>query len=86
MGKHYINAANTAKYDGHVVLNWRGGFKLTEHISLFARVINLLDERYADRADYAFGDLPLLSGHAGARLCGAQSGAVVCGGVSSPID
>lgn len=55
VGKHYINAANTAKYDGHVVLNWRGGFKLTEHIALFARVINLLDERYADRADYAFG-------------------------------
>ena len=53
--EHYINAANTAKYDGHVVLNWRGGFKLTKHISLFARVINLLDERYADRADYAFG-------------------------------
>ena len=55
VGKHYINAANTAKYDGHVVLNWRGGYRLTEHINLFARVINLLDERYADRADYAFG-------------------------------
>ena len=55
VGEHYINAANTAKYDGHVVLNWRGGYRLTEHINLFARVINLLDERYADRADYAFG-------------------------------
>ena len=54
VGEHYINAANTAKYDGHVVLNWRGGYKLTQHIDLFARVINLLDERYADRADYAF--------------------------------
>ena len=54
VGKHYINAANTAKYEGHVVFNWRGGYRLTEHIDLFARVINLFDERYADRADYAF--------------------------------
>ena len=55
VGEHYINAANTAKYEGHVVLNWRSGYRLTEHIDLFARVINLLDERYADRADHAFG-------------------------------
>ena len=55
VGEHYINAANTAKYEGHVVLNWRGGYRLTRRIDLFARVINLLDERYADRADYAFG-------------------------------
>ena len=55
VGEHYVNAANTAKYEGHVVLNWRGGFKLGERIDLFARVINLLDERYADRADHAFG-------------------------------
>ena len=55
VGEHYINAANTAKYEGHVVLNWRGGYRLTERVDLFARVINLLDERYADRADYAFG-------------------------------
>ena len=55
VGEHYINAINTAKYEGHVVLNWRANYRLTEHIDLFARVINLLDERYADRADYAFG-------------------------------
>ena len=55
VGEHYVNAANTAKYEGHVVLNWRGGYRLTRRIDLFARVINLLDERYADRADYAFG-------------------------------
>ena len=56
VGEHYVNAANTAKYKGHVVLNWRGGYRLTPRIDLFARVINLLDERYADRADYAFGN------------------------------
>lgn len=56
VGEHYINAANTAKYDGHVVLNWRGGIKLSARVSLFARILNLLNERYADRADYAFGN------------------------------
>ena len=55
VGKHYINAANTASYEGHVVFNWRSGYRLSEHIDLFARVINLLDERHADRADHAFG-------------------------------
>ena len=54
VGEHYVNAANTAKYGGHVVVNWRGGVKLSDRLSLFARIINLLNERYADRADYAF--------------------------------
>ncbi len=55
VGAHYLNAANTAKYNGHIVLNWRAGLKLNDKVDLFARVINLLDERYADRADFAFG-------------------------------
>ena len=56
VGKHYVNAANTAEYSGHEVLNWRGHWQLNEQTRLFARIINILDEDYADRADYAFGD------------------------------
>jgi outer membrane receptor protein involved in Fe transport len=56
VGPHYVNAANTAKYDGHGVVNWRGQWQVSEKFSVFARVINLLDERYADRADFAFGN------------------------------
>ncbi len=55
VGSHYVNAANTAKYDGHGVLNWRGRLSVSERLEVFARVVNLLDERYADRADFAFG-------------------------------
>ncbi|MEM7080255.1 MAG: TonB-dependent receptor, partial [Pseudomonadota bacterium] len=55
VGRHYINAANTAKYDGHTVLNWRGQWQVRESAEVFVRVVNLLDERYADRADFAFG-------------------------------
>ena len=56
VGKHYLNAANTAKYGGHVVVNWRAGLRLNERVDLFARVINVLNKRYADRADFAFGN------------------------------
>ncbi|MEM9620997.1 MAG: TonB-dependent receptor, partial [Pseudomonadota bacterium] len=55
VGQHYINAANTADYDGHYVLNWRGQWQASEQLQVFARLINVLDEEYADRADFAFG-------------------------------
>ena len=55
-GEHYINADNTAQYGGHEVFNWRGRFLLDERTTLFARVINVLDEEYADRADYSTFD------------------------------
>ena len=55
VGKHYVNAANTAEYEGHEVLNWRGHWQLNDKTKLYARIINLLDEEYADRADFAFG-------------------------------
>ncbi|NOX51586.1 MAG: TonB-dependent receptor [Gammaproteobacteria bacterium] len=55
VGEHYVNAANTAKYDGHQVLNWRGDWQASRNLNVYARIINLLDERYADRADFAFG-------------------------------
>ena len=55
IGSHFINAANTAKYPGHTLLNWRGNWDVSSKVRLFARVINLFDKEYADRADYAFG-------------------------------
>ena len=56
VGEHFINAANTHKYPGHAVVNWRGALRLGERSEIFARIVNLLDERYADRADFAFGN------------------------------
>lgn len=52
---YYVNAANTAKYDGHTVINWRGQWQPRPELEWSLRVMNLLDEKYADRADYAFG-------------------------------
>ena len=55
VGSHFINASNTARYDGHRLLNWRGAWDVTTRVRLFARLLNLLDAVYADRADFAFG-------------------------------
>ncbi len=56
MDDYYTNAENTARYEGHTVVNWRGRWQATERFSLYARLINLLDREYADRADFAFGN------------------------------
>lgn len=54
-GEHFVDAANTASYGGHTLLNWRGSWQATGRVRLFARLLNLLDTAYADRADFAFG-------------------------------
>lgn len=56
MGSYWMDAANTVKYDGHDIFNLRLDYAVGEKISLFGKLTNLLDRRYADRADFAFGD------------------------------
>lgn len=55
VGSHFVNAANTASYKGHYSVNWRLQWQLNADTEISLRIINLLDERYADRADFAFG-------------------------------
>ena len=52
LGEHYVNAANTAEYDGHLVANLRMQARVNDSVALHARIINLTDEQYADRADF----------------------------------
>lgn len=54
LGEHYIDAGNTAKYDGHLVANLRGRFAMTDAFAIHARVINLAGTQYADRADFTY--------------------------------
>ena len=56
-GSYYLDAANAHRYGGHSLLNLRGWMVIADsrhRISL--RISNLLDTRYAERADYAFGN------------------------------
>lgn len=55
LGSHYIDAANTASYPGHTLLHLRLQQRLGKRFSLGARIVNLGDRRYAERADFAFG-------------------------------
>ena len=55
VGSHAVDAANTAHYGGHTLVNWRGSWDASPRVRLFMRLINLLATPYADRADYAFG-------------------------------
>lgn len=55
VGSYFLNAANTAKYEGHYAVNWRLHWQVNTKTEVSLRVINLLDGEYADRADFAFG-------------------------------
>ncbi len=56
VGSYWANAANTARYDGHDLTNFRLTAQPREAWSLSLRVTNVFDTTYADRADFAFGD------------------------------
>ena len=56
VGSYFTNPGNTAEYDGHDIFVARASFDFLDDLRLSARVDNLFDRRYADRADFAFGN------------------------------
>jgi iron complex outermembrane receptor protein len=56
VGKYYLDAANTATYPGHTVANARIVWQSAGDFNYALRIDNLFDKRYADRADFAFGN------------------------------
>jgi outer membrane receptor protein involved in Fe transport len=54
--RYYLDAANTASYPGHIVANARFHFRPAGRFNFALHVDNLFDKRYADRADFAFGN------------------------------
>jgi outer membrane receptor protein involved in Fe transport len=56
LGSYFMDAANTAKYGGHNLLALRVNQRLHRHLTGSLRVTNLLNEHYAERADFAFGE------------------------------
>ena len=55
IGEYFMDAANTMTYPGHVVVNWHGRWALSDAWEVQGHLRNVLDEKYADRADLAFG-------------------------------
>lgn len=67
-GGYYLDAANVHRYSGHRLLNLRGWMQIADsRHSLSLRLTNLLDVRYAERGDYAFGNYRYFPG-AGRRV------------------
>jgi len=56
MGSYYTDEANTAEYDGHDLVNLRYQANWGERWYYGARITNLFDTDYAERADFAFGN------------------------------
>ncbi|KPP82585.1 MAG: TonB-dependent receptor [Oceanicaulis sp. HLUCCA04] len=55
VGEYFADAANSARYDGHDILNLRASLRVRDGVDLFASVRNAADVGYAERADFAFG-------------------------------
>lgn len=55
-GKYYTNPENLNEYEGHDILNLRTRWQATTDITLALNILNLTDEKYAERADFSFGN------------------------------
>ncbi|MBM0107401.1 TonB-dependent receptor [Steroidobacter sp. S1-65] len=56
VGSYFVDASNNNKYGGHDLLNLRVSWRATENWRAIARLNNVTDRAYADRADFAFGN------------------------------
>jgi outer membrane receptor protein involved in Fe transport len=56
LGDYYLDVANAHSYPGHDLLNLRLHYRLNGPLDVSLRMNNVLDEDYADRADFAFGN------------------------------
>ena len=55
LGNYYLNPENTAQYKGHNLLNLRASTKINNRLTISARVLNIANQDYAERADFGFG-------------------------------
>lgn len=56
VGEYFTDAANTNDYPGHDIVDLRTVWSATDQIEIGAAVTNIFDDRFARRADFAFGN------------------------------
>lgn len=54
IGHYALNPENTAHYSGHTLLNLRGRYQINNEWAASFRLLNLANQDYAERADFAF--------------------------------
>jgi len=74
VGDYFTDPGNTIKYPGHDIFVLRSEFNVAERLKLFGRIDNLFDTRYADRADFAFGNERYFPGRPRTVFFGLMSG------------
>ncbi len=62
MGSYPLDAANSSRYEGHILFHMRTGLKLPNNSSVTASITNLTNRDYAERADFAFGNFRYFPG------------------------
>jgi iron complex outermembrane receptor protein len=55
VGRYFTDAANDHTYPGHDIIGVRFRYSMSERVEIYGHVRNLMDARYAERADFAFG-------------------------------
>lgn len=53
ISRYYTDPENLHQYNGHSLFNLRGSWSLSPELTLFARINNLTNRAYAERADYS---------------------------------
>lgn len=51
--EYYLNPENTSTYEGHTLFHLRSNLEVTPQLSVFINIDNLLDEKYAERANFS---------------------------------
>lgn len=55
LGEYYLDPENKYEYQGHELVNGSIRYELADNLQIKIQVLNLLDEKYAERADVSFG-------------------------------
>lgn len=55
IGSYYMDDANTRSYDGYTVGNIKMNYEVNKQLKCFAKINNISDEAYVEKADYVYG-------------------------------
>lgn len=69
-GAYFLDAGNTQRYPGHDLIHLRWQRELVPGLRVSARLMNLTDRRYAERADLGFGEFRYFPGAGRALFVG----------------
>lgn len=62
LGGYFLDAANSARYQGHTLVHLAAAWQPARQWLLRLRLENLFNRRYAERADFAFGNFRYFPG------------------------